>query len=340
MYFNDKEIIILGIETSCDDTSVAIIKKNKILSNIIYNQEVHNKYGGVIPEFASRAHLINILPVTESAIDKAGINLNEVDAIAFTQGPGLMGSLLVGVTFAKGLGLSLNKPLIAVNHLHGHILSHFIELENNQHFPSFPHLSLLISGGHTQIILVKDYLHYEIIGTTIDDAVGEAFDKAAKLLGFQYPGGPFIDKYAKQGNPGKFKFPIPEVPDLNFSFSGIKTSLLYFLRENLTYNENFIKEYINDICASYQKCIVDFLILKTKKAIKETGIKEITLSGGVSANSEIRSRFKELERENIKVYLPPLYLTTDNAAMIAIVGYYKYLSGEFAELNVVPFAKG
>ncbi|MCX7954011.1 MAG: tRNA (adenosine(37)-N6)-threonylcarbamoyltransferase complex transferase subunit TsaD [Bacteroidales bacterium] len=339
MLFNDKEIIILGIETSCDDTSIAILKNNALLSNVVYNQDVHNKYGGVVPEFASRAHLLNIIPVLECALDKASIKLSEVNAISFTNGPGLMGSLLVGNSFAKGLAVALGKPLIAVNHLHAHVLSHFIKLEDNQSFPTFPHLSLLISGGHTQIIIIHDYLKYEIIGNTLDDAAGEAFDKAAKMMGFPYPGGPYIDNCAQKGNPHKFQFPIPTIPNLDFSFSGIKTSLLYFLRDNIQKNQNFINENINDICASYQRCIVDFLILKIKLAVKQTGIREVTLSGGVSANSEVRRRFKELENENIKIYLPPKFLTTDNAAMVGIVGYYKYLAGMVDDLKVVPFAK-
>ncbi len=332
--------IILGIESSCDDTSVAITENQRLLSNVIASQEVHKKYGGVVPELASRAHQMNIIPVLSEALKQANIKLSDVNAIAFTNGPGLLGSLMVGSSFAKGLSIALAVPLIEVNHLHGHVLSHFIiENDSDKNFPDFPHLCLLISGGHTQIVRVNSPYDMTILGSTIDDAAGEAFDKAAKLLGFGYPGGPIIDHYAKPGNARRFYFPKPAVADLNFSFSGLKTSLLYFLKEELRKNNQFVIQNLNDLCASYQQAIVEILMEKTLKAIEQTNIRCISLSGGVSANSEIRKQFATLEQKGIRVFIPPIKYTTDNAAMIAIAGYYKYLKKTFSSLDVVPFAK-
>jgi N6-L-threonylcarbamoyladenine synthase len=334
------KVTILGIETSCDDTSIALVENNTLLSSVIANQDVHKKYGGVVPELASRSHQTNIIPVIKEALNIANKQINDIDAIAFTLGPGLLGSLLVGTSFAKGLSIALNKPLIEVNHLKGHVLSHFIvEPAEEKELPSFPHLCLLISGGHTQIIIVNNPYEMDIIGTTIDDAAGEAFDKAAKLLGFDYPGGPIIDILAKSGNKYKFNFPKPNVKGLDFSFSGIKTSLLYFLKDNLKANPKFIEENINDICASYQKIIVEILVEKAILATKQTGINTITISGGVSANSEIRKEFLQLKNNNINVFLPKIKFTTDNAAMIAVAGYYKFLKKEFCSLDVSPYAK-
>lgn len=327
--------IILGIESSCDDTSAAIISDEYLLSNVMASQEVHKKYGGVIPELASRAHQLNIVPVVDQAIKLAGISAEQINAIAFTRGPGLLGSLLVGTSFAKGLSIALNKPLIDVNHLQGHILSHFIKQENKDNrSPAFPYLALLTSGGHTQIIRVNDYLSFDILGHTIDDAVGEAFDKCAKMMGLGYPGGPVIDKLAKQGDELKFKFAKPHVDALNYSFSGIKTSLLYFLRRQIAENPNFIEENKADICASFQKHLIDILMDKLFKAVKMTGIKTVAIGGGVSANSGLRDR---IEQEGIKrgweTFIPEFKFTTDNAAMIAITGLFKYRNNLFCPLD-------
>ncbi len=332
---------ILGIESSCDDTSAAIVRDGYLLSNVIAGQDVHKEYGGVVPELASRAHQSNIIPVVDKAIKQAGINKNEIDAISFTRGPGLLGSLLVGTSFAKGLSLALNVPLIDVNHLQGHVLAHFI-IEHNKpkNVPSFPHLCLLISGGHTQIIKVISPLKMEVIGNTIDDAAGEAFDKSAKILGLEYPGGPLIDKLANSGNPKAFQFAKPKIPELNFSFSGLKTSFLYFIRDEMAKNPNFIEQQKNNLCASLQQTIVEILIEKVTKAVKITGIKEITLSGGVSANSEVRKQFVGLALKNKwKAHILPLSFTTDNAAMIAITGYFKYKQKLFATHDVAPIAR-
>jgi len=334
--------IILGIESSCDDTAAAIIKDGKILANIIANQEVHKKYGGVVPELASRAHQQNIVPVVDAAIKKAGINKKDISAVAFTNGPGLLGSLLVGSSFSKAFAMGLNIPIIEVNHMHGHILAHFIEeLDpvSSTGKPSFPFLCLTVSGGHTQIVKVSDYFKMEVIGETIDDAAGEAFDKVAKMLELPYPGGPLLDKYAREGNPTRFEFPHPKVKGLNFSFSGLKTSVLYFLKKELEVNKNFIAENLNDICASVQKTIVDILLINLNKAVKQTGIQEIAIAGGVSANSELRKRLLELENEKCKVYIPKFEYCTDNAGMIAITGYYKYLQQDFSSQEVVPNAR-
>ncbi len=329
-----KPIYILSIESSCDDTGAAVLCDRKVISNVIANQEVHAKYGGVVPELASRAHQQNIVPVVQQALHRANIDKKDVNAIAFTQGPGLMGSLLVGTSFAKSLSMALGVPLIAVNHMEAHILAHFIENEEQQ-APPFPFLCLTISGGHTQIVKITDYFTMEILGETIDDAVGEAFDKSAKLLGLPYPGGPLIDKYAKQGNPKKFLFTKPRVEGLNFSFSGLKTAILYFLQKNTKENPNFIEENLYDICASIQHTIVEILFNKLKKASKQTGIKHIAIAGGVSANSAIRNKLFSFEKTlGWKTYIPKFEYTTDNAGMIGIAGYYKYLQQHFSEQNI------
>jgi len=336
-----KKITILGIESSCDDTSAAIIRDGVILSNVVANQKVHEEFGGVVPELASRAHQQNIVPVVDLAIKKAGITKNEISAVAFTRGPGLLGSLLVGTSFAKGFSLAAGIPLIDVNHLQGHVLALFIE-EKGVEFnpPKFPFLCLLVSGGNSQIILVQDYLKMEVIGQTIDDAAGEAFDKCAKVMGLPYPGGPHVDRLAKDGNPLKFEFSRPRVPGLNYSFSGLKTNFLYFLRDNLKENENFIEENLNDLCASIQYTIIEILLSKLKRAAKETGVKEITIAGGVSANSCLRNALKENAlKYRWNFIIPKFEYTMDNAAMIAITGYFKYLNKEFAGQNVVPFAR-
>lgn len=334
-------VTILAIESSCDDTSAAVVQDGVVLSNIMAAQDVHKKYGGVIPELASRAHQQNIVPVVHGAIESAGIECKDISAIAFTRGPGLLGSLLVGTSFAKGLAISLGKPIVDVNHLQGHLLSHFIiEKGKEKELPEFPYITLLVSGGHTQIVKVKNFLEFEVIGETIDDAVGEAFDKCAKLLGLGYPGGPVVDRLASLGDPHRFRFAKPKIKDLNYSFSGIKTSLLYFLRDNLKENERFVEENLNHICASYQKHLIDILLDKLTKAYKETGIVQIALSGGVSANSELRKRVVESgHKYGWKMFVPELRYTTDNAAMIAIAGYYKYLSGHRASMDSVPVSR-
>lgn len=333
---------ILGIETSCDDTSAAVLKDNYVLSNVIANQEVHFKYGGVVPELASRAHEQNIIPVIDEALKKAEIQLKDISAIAYTYAPGLLGSLLVGSSFSKGLSLASDIPMINVNHLHGHIFAHFIrdEWNANIELPEFPFLNLLISGGHTQIILVKDYLDFDILGETIDDAAGEAFDKCAKVMDLGYPGGPIIDKLAKSGNELKYSFGIPKVSDLNFSFSGLKTSFLYFLRDKLKNDTEFIKKEKNNLSASIQHSIVSILKEKLINASKKSGIKNIAISGGVSANSHLRKVMQETaKKHNWKLHIPKPAYTTDNAAMIAIIGYYKYLREEYAQHDEVPKAR-
>ncbi|MGL4584202.1 MAG: tRNA (adenosine(37)-N6)-threonylcarbamoyltransferase complex transferase subunit TsaD [Flavobacterium sp.] len=336
---SSKPTYILAIESSCDDTSAAIMADNKVLSNIVARQEIHEEYGGVVPELASRAHQQNIVPVVDVALKKAGISKDDLDAIAFTQGPGLMGSLLVGGSFAKSLSLALDVPLVAVNHMHAHILCHFIE-EEGYDKPEFPFLAMTISGGHTQIVKVKSFFDLEILGETTDDAVGEAFDKSAKVLGFPYPGGPLIDKYAKEGNPKAFPFTKPKVDGLNFSFSGLKTQILYFIQKNVAINPNFIEENRADICASIQYTIIQILLDKLKLAVKETGIKQIVIGGGVSANSGIRQALKDGEQKyKWKAFVPKFEYTTDNAAMIGIVGYYKYKESIFADSSVVSKAR-
>jgi len=333
----NKEPIILGIESSCDDTSAAILKGKKILSNEIANQEVHTIYGGVVPELASRAHQQNIIPVVDTAIKKANIKKEDIDAVAFTNGPGLLGSLLVGSSFGKSFALGMNIPMITVNHMQGHILAHFID--EGKVIPTFPFLCLTVSGGHTQIVKVKSTNSMEIIGTTIDDAAGEAFDKSAKLLGLPYPGGPLIDKYALKGNIDAFKFGKPKVNDLDFSFSGLKTSILYKIQNNIQKNPKFIKENIEDLCASIQHSIVTILIEKLEKAILKTGIKELAIAGGVSANSYLRNELKLLsQKKSYKLHIPKFEYCTDNAAMIAIAGYFKYLDNDFAKQCETPRA--
>ena len=336
-----KSVTILAIESSCDDTSAAVLKDELLLSNIMAGQEVHRQYGGVIPELASRAHQQNILPVVDLAVKNAGIQLEDIDAIAYTRGPGLLGSLLVGTSFAKGLSISLGKPLVDVNHLHGHILSHFIRQKDREYDPpKFPFLTLLVSGGHTQIVKVTDYLKFEIIGHTIDDAVGEAFDKCAKVLDLGYPGGPVVDKLAKIGDEERFKFSKPRIEGYNYSFSGVKTSLLYFLRDSVKENPDFIPTYLNDICASFQKTLITILLEKLIKAAKDTGIKEIALAGGVSANSGLRDAMViEAKKRGWKIFLPELKFTTDNAAMIGITGYYRFINGLVSPIDVAPVSR-
>ncbi|NVK08859.1 MAG: tRNA (adenosine(37)-N6)-threonylcarbamoyltransferase complex transferase subunit TsaD [Tenacibaculum sp.] len=334
-----ENIYILGIESSCDDTSASVICNGKVLSNVVANQEVHAKYGGVVPELASRAHQQNIVPVVQQAIEQAGITKNNLNAIAFTRGPGLMGSLLVGTSFAKSLALGLNIPLIDVNHMQAHILAHFIKEEESK-IPPFPFVCLTISGGHTQIVKITNHFEMEVLGETIDDAVGEAFDKSAKILGLPYPGGPLIDKYAQLGNPKAFKFTKPKVGDLEFSFSGLKTGILYFVQKNVKENPNFIKENLNDICASIQYTIIEILMDKLKNTIKQTGIKHIAIAGGVSANSEIRKRLTLAEKHwGWITYIPKFEYTTDNAAMIAIAGYLKYLNNDYSDISVTAKAR-
>ena len=324
---------ILAIESSCDDTSASVICNEQILSNIVANQEIHSKYGGVVPELASRAHQQNILPVVETALKEANITKEQLNAIAFTQGPGLMGSLLVGTSFAKSMALALEIPLIAINHMQAHILAHFIDDANDQK-PTFPFLCLTISGGHTQIVKIRDYFNMEILGETIDDAVGEAYDKTAKILGLPYPGGPLIDKYAKTGE-AAYKFSKPKVKEHHFSFSGLKTGILYFIQKEVKKNPNFIEENLENICASVQNTIAEILMDKIKKAVKETGIKQIAIAGGVSANSEIRKRLKDAQKHfGWTAYIPKFEYTTDNAAMIAVTAYQKYRLGLFDDQSI------
>ena len=334
-------LTILGIESSCDDTSAAVLRDTYLLSNVMASQEVHRRYGGVIPELASRAHQQNILPVVSEALKEAGVGMEAVDAIAFTRGPGLLGSLLVGTSFTKGLAVATGKPIIEVNHLQGHILSHFVKVEGGENrCPAFPFLCLLVSGGHTQIVRVDDPLHFEILGHTIDDAVGEAFDKCAKLMGLGYPGGPVVDRLAAEGDAGRFRFAKPNIPGLDYSFSGIKTSLLYFLRDRIQEDPDFLEKNKADLCASFQKDLIDILLKKLILATRETGIREVAIAGGVSANSGLRRRIEaEGARRGWTTYLPALRFTTDNAAMIAITGHYKYLAGQFAPLDVAPVSR-
>jgi len=327
---------ILGIESSCDETSVAVCVNGEIRSNIIATQAVHQHYGGVVPELASRAHQQNIVPAVQEALSTAKISKNELSAIAFTRGPGLLGSLLVGTSFAKGFALAKNLPLIEVNHMQAHILAHFIDNPK----PSFPFLCLTVSGGHTQIVLVKNYFDMEVLGSTIDDAAGEAFDKTAKILGLPYPGGPLVDKYAQAGNPHAFSFPEPQIPDLNFSFSGLKTSILYFINKGVQQNPNFIQEHLEDICASVQNRIITILLAKLTKAAKLYGISQVAIAGGVSANSGLRKALQDLaEKQNWEVFIPKFEYCTDNAAMIAIAGYYKFLAADFVGQDVAPLAR-
>lgn len=333
--------IILGIESSCDDTSAAVIKDGFLLSNVLASQDVHKAYGGVIPELASRAHQVNIVPVVSEAISRAGIDTSEITAVAFTRGPGLLGSLLVGTSFAKGFAMAIDRPLVEVNHLQGHVLANFISQygAENRH-PEFPYLCLLVSGGNSQIVRVNGPLEYEILGQTIDDAVGEAFDKCSKMMGLGYPGGPIVDRLAKEGDPGRFKFSKPHVPGLDYSFSGIKTSLLYFVRDRIAEDPEFMEKNKADICASFQKALIDILMDKLIKAAAQTGIRQITIGGGVSANSGLRNRITEEGRKRGWVtYLPEFKFTTDNAAMIAIAGWFRYRSGGRTSLDVAPVSR-
>lgn len=330
------KINILAIESSCDETSAAVISDGKILNNIIATQSVHEKYGGVVPELASRAHQQHLIPVIHEAIQSSGIDKTQLSAIAFTKGPGLLGSLLVGVSFAKSFSYALGLPLIEVNHMQAHILAHFIEDPK----PNFPFICLTVSGGHTQLVLVKDFLTMQVIGETTDDAVGEAFDKTAKLLGLPYPGGPLIDKYAMRGNPEVFQFPVSDMPGLNFSFSGIKTAVLYFLRDKMKEDPSFIENNLNDICASIQFTLIKMLMQKLKKAAREYQINEIAIAGGVSANSGLRSELQKVAlKSGWNIYIPKFEYCTDNAAMIAMAAHYKFLKGEFSDLEVVPEAR-
>lgn len=337
---------ILAIESSCDDTSCAILRNETVLANVTANQKIHEQYGGVIPELASRDHQKNIVPVVDAALKKANITLADLTAVAITRGPGLMGSLLVGLSFAKSLSMALKIPLIEVNHMQGHILAHFIrEVPDalqpvlSKH-PDFPFLCLTVSGGHTQLVKIHDHLHFELMGETIDDAVGEAFDKAAKILGLPYPGGPMIDKLAREGDSTKFKFAETKVPGYNYSFSGIKTSFLYFIQNNVQKNERFVEENLKDICASYQSHLIKVLIKNAKQVLKDTGIKQLAIAGGVSANSELRKQVMELEKEmGITCFIPKFEYCTDNAAMIGITAYYKFLNKEFSGLEITPMAR-
>ena len=329
---------ILGIESSCDDTSASVLCDGKVLSNLVANQEIHKSYGGVVPELASRAHQQNIIPVVDAAIKKANLKKEDISAIAFTKGPGLLGSLLVGSSFAKSFAMGMDIPLIAVNHMQGHILSHFIDEEKDM--PEFPFLCLTVSGGHTQIVRVDSPNKMKVIGTTIDDAAGEAFDKSAKVLGLPYPGGPLIDKHAKNGNIHAFKFGKPKIKDLDFSFSGLKTSILYKVQNNMQKNPNFIAENLEDLCASIQHSIVSILLKKIEKAIQQTGIKQLAIAGGVSANTYLRSELEKLATtKGYQLYIPKFEYCTDNAAMIAIAGYFKYLDNDFANQSETPSAR-
>ena len=333
--------IILGIESSCDDTSASVIRDGVMLSNVIANQEVHTSFGGVVPELASRAHQLNIIPVVHEALKRAGVDKNELSAIAFTRGPGLLGSLLVGTSFAKGFAQALNIPLVDVNHLQAHVLAHFIsEGKPNEQQPEFPFLCLLVSGGNSQIVLVKAYNEMEVIGQTIDDAAGEAFDKCAKVMGLPYPGGPHIDRLAKVGNPKAFTFNKPQIPDYNYSFSGLKTSFLYLLRDKIKANPTFVEENMNDLCASLQATVIEILMNKLRKAAKDLKTNQVAVAGGVSANTALRQAFHDhSEKYGWKVYIPPFAFTTDNAAMIAITGYFKYQHADFCPMGEVPFSR-
>ena len=333
--------IILGIESSCDDTSAAVLCDRVLLSNVIASQDVHRAFGGVVPELASRAHELNIVPVVSEALARAGVKPEDVTAIAFTRGPGLLGSLLVGTSFAKALSISLEKPLVMVNHLQGHILAGFVRQKDVPvHEPSFPYLCLLVSGGNSQIVKVSSPLEFEILGQTIDDAVGEAFDKCSKMMGLGYPGGPVIDRLARQGDPNRFTFAKPRIPALDYSFSGVKTSLLYFVRDEMAKDPSFMENNKEDICASFQKTLIDILMDKLIKAARQTGIKDITIGGGVSANSGLRGRIlSEGKKRGWKTYLPAFKFTTDNAAMIAVAGWYHYMAGERTPLDVAPVSR-
>lgn len=333
-------ITILGIESSCDDTSAAIIRDGLLLSNVIASQSVHEEYGGVVPELASRAHQQNIVPVVDAAIRRAGISKTDLSAIAFTRGPGLLGSLLVGTSFAKGLSLGLRIPIVDVNHLHGHVLSHFVRRKPDDRVPEYPFLCLLISGGNSQLILVKNYNDMEILGQTIDDAAGEAFDKCAKVMGLPYPGGPHIDRLAAEGDPKRFRFAKPHIPDLDYSFSGLKTSFLYTLRDQKRLDPDFIEKNKADLAASLQRTIIEILLDKLDKAVKQTGVSTVAIGGGVSANSGVRAAVADYcEAHRLTAFIPERAFTTDNAAMVAIAGYYKYLDKEFCPYSLAPYAR-
>lgn len=332
--------LILAIESSCDDTSAAVLKNDRLLSNVIASQKIHEQFGGVVPELASRAHQQNIVPVVDTAIRNAGINKEDINAVAFTRGPGLLGSLLVGVSFAKSFSQALNIPLVEVNHLQAHVLSHFIKTSDDSATPQFPFLCLLVSGGHTQIILLKSHFDMEVLGQTIDDAAGEAIDKAAKIMDLPYPGGPVIDRLSKDGDPDTFHFATPSIPSYNYSFSGIKTSFLYFLRDRLVEEPDFIEKHKADLCASIQKCIMGFLLKKFERAAIDHKVKQVAIAGGVSANSYLRDGLQQLgKKHHWQVFLPPLQFCTDNAAMVGIAGYYKYLNGEFADIALPPYTR-
>ena len=335
------DITILGIESSCDDTSASVIRNGVLLSNVIASQSVHESYGGVVPELASRAHQQNIVPVVHEALKRAGVDKSELSAVAFTRGPGLLGSLLVGTSFAKSFAQSLNIPLVDVNHLQAHVLAHFIQEPDVEPVqPKFPFLCLLVSGGNSQIILVKGYTYMEVIGQTIDDAAGEAFDKCAKVMGLPYPGGPFIDKLAKDGNPLAFQFNKPHIAGYDYSFSGLKTSFLYFLRDQIKLNPEFIEENKADLCASLQKTIIDILMKKLEQAAKDLRVNQVAVAGGVSANSGLRNAFLEYgQRKKWQVFIPKFAFTTDNAAMVAITGYFKYKAGDFCDVSLPPFSR-
>lgn len=333
-------ITILGIESSCDDTSAAIVRDCVLVSNVIASQKVHESYGGVVPELASRTHQQNIVPVVSEAIRQAGISKGEINAIAFTRGPGLLGSLLVGTSFAKGLSIALGIPIVDVNHLHGHVLSHFIKEDENSEVPEFPFLCLLVSGGNSQIIKVMSPYEMQVMGQTIDDAAGEAFDKCAKVMGLPYPGGPYIDRLAAEGDASRFKFSKPHIPGLDYSFSGLKTSFLYTLRDEVAKNPDFIEQNKADLAASLQKTIIDILMDKFAQAVKETGIKTIAIGGGVSANSGFRNRVQEFaDNHGLKAFIPKRAFTTDNAAMVAVAGHFKYLNKDFCSLDLPPYAR-
>ncbi len=334
-------VVILGIESSCDDTSAAVLRDGVLLSNVTAGQAVHEMYGGVVPELASRAHQQNIIPVVDAALKKAGVSREDISAVAFTRGPGLMGSLLVGTSFAKGFALGLDIPMIDVNHLQAHVLAHFVqEPDVEPHLPEFPFLCLLVSGGNSQIILVKSYKDMQVLGQTIDDAAGEAFDKCAKVMGLPYPGGPYIDKYAKMGDAKAFAFAKPHIKGFDYSFSGLKTSFLYTLRDAQKEDPNFVQNHLYDLCASLQKTVVDILMDKVHKAMKETGVKHLAVAGGVSANSGLREAFEDYgRRHKVEVYIPKFSFTTDNAAMVAITGHFKYLDGDFCAVDLAPYAR-
>ena len=337
---NNKPVTILGIESSCDDTSAAVIRDGLLLSNVIASQKVHEEYGGVVPELASRAHQQNIVPVVDTALRRAGIDKHDLTAIAFTRGPGLLGSLLVGTSFAKGLSLGLRVPMVDVNHLHGHVLSHFVRREPSDIVPEFPFLCMLVSGGNSQLILVRDYNDMEVLGQTIDDAAGEAFDKCAKVMGLPYPGGPHIDRLAAEGDPKRFRFAKPHIPGLDYSFSGLKTSFLYTLRDAVAADPDFVEKNKADLAASLQATIIAILLDKLDKAVRQTSVRTVAIGGGVSANSGVRAAVAEYcERHGLKAFIPERAFTTDNAAMVAIAGYFKYLDKDFCSYDAVPFAR-